>query len=63
MDAGIPITEHVAGISVGLVSDVDPTTGSISEYRIVTDILVHGIVEKLSLMILNFILIFKQYSM
>lgn len=48
MDAGIPITEHVAGISVGLVSDVDPTTGSIREYRIVTDILVHGIIEMLT---------------
>lgn len=40
MDAGIPVREHVAGVSVGLVSQVDPTTGDISDYRIVTDILV-----------------------
>jgi hypothetical protein len=40
MDAGIPVREHVAGISVGLISQVDPTTGDISNYRILTDILV-----------------------
>lgn len=40
MDAGIPLREHVAGISVGLVTDVDPSTGSIIDYRILTDILV-----------------------
>ncbi|XP_006648841.2 polyribonucleotide nucleotidyltransferase 2, mitochondrial [Oryza brachyantha] len=39
MDAGIPVREHVAGVSVGLVSEVDPTTGDISSYRILTDIL------------------------
>ncbi|CAL4968223.1 unnamed protein product [Urochloa decumbens] len=39
MDAGIPVREHVAGVSVGLVSQVDPTTGDISNYRILTDIL------------------------
>ncbi|XP_062219675.1 polyribonucleotide nucleotidyltransferase 2, mitochondrial [Phragmites australis] len=39
MDAGIPVREHVAGVSVGLVSQVDPTTGHISNYRILTDIL------------------------
>ncbi|XP_017214739.1 polyribonucleotide nucleotidyltransferase 2, mitochondrial isoform X2 [Daucus carota subsp. sativus] len=39
MDAGIPLREHVAGISVGLVTDVDPSTGSIIDYRILTDIL------------------------
>ncbi|KAK3158463.1 hypothetical protein QOZ80_2AG0137560 [Eleusine coracana subsp. coracana] len=39
MDAGIPVREHVAGVSVGLVSQVDPTTGNISNYRILTDIL------------------------
>lgn len=39
MDAGIPLREHVAGISVGLVTDVDPSTGSIRDYRILTDIL------------------------
>ncbi|KAG8637820.1 hypothetical protein MANES_15G166700v8 [Manihot esculenta] len=39
MDAGIPLQEHVAGVSVGLVSEVDPSTGAIKDYRIVTDIL------------------------
>ncbi|CAO2842131.1 unnamed protein product [Amaranthus hypochondriacus] len=39
MDAGIHVREHVAGVSVGLVSDIDPITGEISDYRILTDIL------------------------
>ncbi|XP_057758466.1 polyribonucleotide nucleotidyltransferase 2, mitochondrial [Arachis stenosperma] len=39
MDAGIPVREHVAGVSVGLVSEVDPSTGEIVDYRILTDIL------------------------
>lgn len=39
MDAGIPVREHVAGVSVGLISELDPTTGMIKDYRIVTDIL------------------------
>ncbi|CAM8954684.1 unnamed protein product [Rhodiola kirilowii] len=39
MDAGIPIKEHVAGISVGLVTAVDPLIGKIKDYRILTDIL------------------------
>ncbi|KAF8645972.1 hypothetical protein HU200_066065 [Digitaria exilis] len=39
MDAGIPVREHVAGVSVGLVSQIDPTTGDISNYRILMDIL------------------------
>lgn len=38
MDAGIPL-QHVAGVSVGLVSEVDPSTGEIKDYRILTDIL------------------------
>lgn len=40
MDAGIQLREHVAGVSVGLISDVDPSTGIIKDYRILTDILV-----------------------
>ncbi|KAF5178762.1 Polyribonucleotide nucleotidyltransferase [Thalictrum thalictroides] len=40
MDAGIPVREHVAGVSVGLVTEVDPETGIIKDYRILTDILV-----------------------
>ncbi|KAJ1416534.1 S1 domain [Sesbania bispinosa] len=39
MDAGIPVREHVAGVSVGLVSELDPCTGEIKDYRILTDIL------------------------
>ncbi|CAK7328087.1 unnamed protein product [Dovyalis caffra] len=39
MDAGIPLQEHVAGVSVGLVSEVDPSTGEFKDYRILTDIL------------------------
>jgi ribonuclease PH len=45
MDAGIPVREHVAGVSVGLVSQVDPTTGNISDYRILTDILVSVLIH------------------
>ncbi|PIA61826.1 hypothetical protein AQUCO_00200076v1, partial [Aquilegia coerulea] len=39
MDAGIPVREHVAGVSVGLVTEVDPETGIVKDYRILTDIL------------------------
>ncbi|CAN8256312.1 unnamed protein product [Cochlearia groenlandica] len=39
MDAGIPLRAHVAGVSVGLVTDVDPSNGEMKSYRIVTDIL------------------------
>jgi polyribonucleotide nucleotidyltransferase len=39
MDAGIPLRAHVAGVSVGLITDVDPSSGEIKDYRIVTDIL------------------------
>ncbi|CAI9758580.1 unnamed protein product [Fraxinus pennsylvanica] len=39
LDAGIPLREHVAGLSVGLVSEVDPSTGEVTDYRILTDIL------------------------
>lgn len=39
MDAGIPVREHVAGVSVGLVTDMDTSTGVIKDYRILTDIL------------------------
>ncbi|KAL2523313.1 Polyribonucleotide nucleotidyltransferase 2 [Forsythia ovata] len=39
LDAGIPLRDHVAGLSVGLVSEVDPSTGEIRDYRILTDIL------------------------
>ena len=38
MDAGVPITEHVAGISTGLVSQSDDD-GNISKYVVLTDII------------------------
>ncbi|KAJ6805876.1 putative polyribonucleotide nucleotidyltransferase 2, mitochondrial [Iris pallida] len=39
MDAGIGLREHVAGVSVGLVTEVDRSTGRIGNYRILTYIL------------------------
>ncbi|KAF7818445.1 polyribonucleotide nucleotidyltransferase 2, mitochondrial [Senna tora] len=39
LDAGIPVREHVAGVSVGLVSEIDPCNFEITAYRILTDIL------------------------
>jgi polyribonucleotide nucleotidyltransferase len=46
MDAGVPLRGHVAGVSIGLVTDVDETTGKIKDYRLLTDILVMVIHEK-----------------
>lgn len=45
MDSGIPVREHVAGLSIGLVSEVDPSTGEIKDYRLLTDILVRTVVS------------------
>ncbi|KAH0667923.1 hypothetical protein KY285_029129 [Solanum tuberosum] len=39
MDSGIPLREHVAGLSMGLVSEVEPSTGEIKDYRLLTSIL------------------------
>ncbi|KAK9052405.1 hypothetical protein SSX86_029034 [Deinandra increscens subsp. villosa] len=39
MDAGIPLKDHVAGLSVGLVTEIDSSTGTVDQYRILTDIL------------------------
>eukprot|EP00898_Chlorokybus_atmophyticus_P008169 jgi/Chlat1/8353/Chrsp80S07895 len=39
MNAGVPIKEHVAGISIGLVADMDPWTNKIQNYKLITDIL------------------------
>ncbi|KAD2073971.1 hypothetical protein E3N88_41895 [Mikania micrantha] len=39
MDAGIPLRDHVAGLSVGLITAVDSSTGTVDQYRILTDIL------------------------
>uniref|UniRef100_M1A8G6 polyribonucleotide nucleotidyltransferase n=1 Tax=Solanum tuberosum TaxID=4113 RepID=M1A8G6_SOLTU len=38
MDSGIPLIEHVAGLLMGLVSEVDSSTGEIKDYRLLTDI-------------------------
>ncbi|KAK1438824.1 hypothetical protein QVD17_04635 [Tagetes erecta] len=39
MDAGTPLRDHVAGLSVGLVTEVDSSTDNVEQYRILTDIL------------------------
>ncbi|KAG6546742.1 hypothetical protein Mapa_011931 [Marchantia paleacea] len=39
MDAGVPLREHVAGVSVGLVTVTDKTTGEVKDYKLLTDIL------------------------
>ncbi|MCL7027637.1 hypothetical protein MKW94_014439 [Papaver nudicaule] len=38
MDAGVPLQKHVAGVSVGLVSEIDPASGKFKDYRILTDL-------------------------
>lgn len=52
LDAGIPLREHVAGLSVGLVSEVDPSTGEITDYRILTDSLVRTFLACISILVL-----------
>ena len=44
MDAGVPLREHVAAISIGLVTELDPFTGEVKDYRILTDILVSQVI-------------------
>ena len=39
LDAGVPIAAPVAGVSVGLVSETDPSSGDITKYQLLTDIL------------------------
>jgi hypothetical protein len=60
MDAGIPVREHVAGVSVGLVSQVDPATGDISNYRILTDILVSVLLHFIKRFFSQLYLLFPQ---
>jgi polyribonucleotide nucleotidyltransferase len=38
MDAGVPISTHVAGITCGLVTRVNDHTGEIEKYKLMTDI-------------------------
>lgn len=40
MDAGVPISQAVAGVAVGLVSRTNPDNQEIEDYRILTDLLV-----------------------
>lgn len=61
MDAGIPVREHVAGVSVGLVSQIDPTTGDISNYRILTDILVRVLMHFIQRLV-QFYMLFSQWK-
>ena len=39
MDAGVPISEPAAGVSIGLVTKLD-THGEIEDFRLLTDLLV-----------------------
>lgn len=39
MDAGVPITDQIAGISVGMVSERDEASGELSRYILLDDIL------------------------
>ena len=41
LDAGVPLSDPVAGVAVGLVTKVDPATNKIEHYRLLTDILVN----------------------
>lgn len=40
MDAGVPISHAAAGVAIGLVTQLDPATGKIEDYRLLTDLLV-----------------------
>ncbi|CAN6988401.1 unnamed protein product [Brassica oleracea var. botrytis] len=37
MDAGVPIKSHVAGVSIGLVTNMETSNGQLENYRIITD--------------------------
>ena len=39
MDAGVPLTEHVGAISIGLVMDEDEETGEVKRYALMDDIM------------------------
>lgn len=40
MDAGVPISHPAAGVAIGLVTRLNPLTGEIEDYRLLTDLLV-----------------------
>ena len=39
MDAGVPLTEHVGAISIGLIMDEDEETGEVKRYTLMDDIM------------------------
>lgn len=40
MDAGVPISQPAAGVAIGLVTQLNPETKEIENYRLLTDLLV-----------------------
>ena len=40
MDAGVKISEPAAGVAMGLFTRTDENTGEISDYKVLTDLLV-----------------------
>ena len=41
MDAGVPLSAAAAGVAIGLVTKYDESSKSITDYKILTDILVN----------------------
>ncbi|CAH1791369.1 unnamed protein product, partial [Owenia fusiformis] len=39
MDAGVPISDHVAGVAIGVVTRTHPDTGKITDYTLMKDLL------------------------
>ena len=39
MDAGVPIAEHVGAISIGLIMEEDESTGEVTRYKLMDDIM------------------------
>ena len=40
MDAGVKVKEAAAGVAIGLVTRTDADTGEVTDYKILTDLLV-----------------------
>lgn len=40
MDAGVKVKEPAAGVAMGLVTRTDAATGDVTDYKILTDLLV-----------------------
>ena len=52
MDAGVPVKEAAAGVAIGLVSRSN-NQGKITEYRVLTDLLVNSLFQFLIYIINN----------